>query len=317
MRSGGQQQAQASIVRRLPAPVKCNSLSCKVSHLPFWHRKLEGPTTMENVICVNTWEECVAKLNKIRRENRNENPGTWFRGQANAEWKLQNTLERRVEKQIGFLDYYRLVLKIKPEIETVSDAVWEMPSDQDLSKWAKTFDHTHGNVQAYEYLAYLRHNGFPSPLLDWSYSPYVAAYFAFASASHAEAAIFVYAETPNGIKGSSSDEPVIRALGPYVRTHRRHFLQQSRYTVCGEYSTDDGWKFVPHQTAFENARRNHITQNQQDVLWKIVVPTSERTKVLATLDQFNLNAFSLFGSVESHMETLAFREIDQKSLGQK
>ena len=269
---------------------------------------------MENEIHVQTWEECVEKINEIRSTNKNENPGTWFRGQANAEWKLQTTLERRTENPFSFLDYYRLALKIKPEIETVSGAVWEMPSHADLSAWTKKFDETHYNMKAYEFLAYLRHNGFPSPLLDWSYSPYVAAYFAFASASYAHSAIFVYAESPNGLKGSSSDEPAVRALGPWARTHRRHFLQQSRYTVCGTLSTDEGWIFVPHQTAFENPRRNQNNQNQQDVLWKIVIPTSERLKVMALLDQFNLNAFSLFGSEESHMETLAFREFDQKPL---
>src|SRR5579871_975887 len=31
----------------------------------------------------------------------------------------------------------------------------------------------------YDYMAYLRHHGFPSPLLDWTRSPYVAAFFAF------------------------------------------------------------------------------------------------------------------------------------------
>jgi len=30
------------------------------------------------------------------------------------------------------------------------------------------------------------------------------------------------------------------------------------------------------------------------------------------LDEFNLNAYSLFGSEESLMETLAYREIDAK-----
>jgi hypothetical protein len=49
-----------------------------------------------------------------------------------------------------------------------------------------------------------------------------------------------------------------------------------------------------------------------DVLWKIVIPPSERTKVLSLLDRFNVNAYSLFGSDESLMETLAVREVDLK-----
>lgn len=42
--------------------------------------------------------------------------------------------------------------------------------------------------------------------------------------------------------------------------------------------------------------------------WKFTIPVTERMRVLAVLDEHNLNAFSLFGSEESLMETLAARE---------
>lgn len=113
---------------------------------------------------------------------------------------------------------------------------------------------------------------------------------------------------PNNIKIGDMNQPRIYGQGPYVKTHRRHFRQQSRYTVCGVFdNTNVGWKFSSHNYVFNNGMVD------QDVLWKITIPTRERHKVLNLLDQFNINEFSLFGSDESLMETLAFREIDLKT----
>jgi hypothetical protein len=39
------------------------------------------------------------------------------------------------------------------------------------------------NLLGYKYFVCLRHYGFPSPLLDWSRSPYFAALFAFSGAT--------------------------------------------------------------------------------------------------------------------------------------
>jgi hypothetical protein len=95
--------------------------------------------------------------------------------------------------------------------------------------------------------------------------------------------------------------------GYNLKTHDRHFRQKSSYTVCVE--RDDltqRWRFVSHQRVFESR------ETDQDFLYKTTVPSSERTKVLRRLDRYNLNGFSLFGSEESLMDTLAFREIDLK-----
>jgi len=43
-------------------------------------------------------------------------------------------------------------------------------------------------------------------------------------------------------------------------------------------------------------------------MYKFDLPSSERKKVLGALNDYNLNAFSLFGSDESLLETMWFRE---------
>ena len=50
----------------------------------------------------------------------------------------------------------------------------------------------------------------------------------------------------------------------------------------------------------------------QDVLWKFTIPACEKLKVLELLDEYNLNAYSLFGSEESLMETMALKEVHFK-----
>jgi FRG domain len=153
----------------------------------------------------------------------------------------------------------------------------------------------------YRYMVYLRHHGFPSPLLDWSRSRYVAGFFAFREPVPADGhrSIYVYCEMPRGMKGGAVGEPTIRHMGPYVRSHRRHFRQQSDYTICGNFN-DGAWSYHPHEEVFGN--------RQADILWKFNVPSAERLKVLQILDEYNLNAFSLFDSEETLLETMWFRE---------
>jgi predicted MPP superfamily phosphohydrolase len=67
-----------------------------------------------------------------------------------------------------------------------------------------------------------------------------------------------------------------------------------------------------HYSGYQSGARAAIEQllednKEQDLLWKFVIPAGERKKVLRVLERSNINAYSLFGSEESLMETIAVR----------
>lgn len=259
---------------------------------------------------VDTWEEFTIELANLRRKH-DQSPSAvnsyplLFRGQKNSCWPLGTTLDRRREQML-FRDYYRVISKIRPQVESFTGKEWRIPEYSEVEQRVAEFqafdiELWSGRCPAYAYMAYLRHHGFPSPLLDWSRSAFVSAYFAFNKAnerSSGRVSIYVLSGIVNRISGNRM--PVVYRQGPYVNTHRRHFLQQSEYTLCLGFDTD--WRFEPYHKVFDDGL------GQQGICWKITIPTAERAKVLKELNEYNLNSFSLFGSEESLMDTFAARE---------
>lgn len=260
---------------------------------------------------LDSWEAFEKRLEELRRPTVSvpRPAGLLFRGQSDSAWPLDTTLERTGWKDISLERYSRLIFRLRPQIESYTGAAWELPGFAELVQSVRDPDVNaparFPDPKTFSYMVHLRHHGFPSPLLDWTRSPFVAAFFAFRSASRPSSGlvtIYAFLEMPMGLKATTSTEPAIRAIGPYVRTHRRHFRQQCDYTICVVFDTE--WRFARHEAVF--ARGN----GAQDFLWKFNIPWEERPKVLKWLDACNLNAFSLFESEESLMETLAVREVE-------
>src|SRR5262249_10941323 len=155
------------------------------------------------------------------------------------------TLERRTQKVRAISNYLNLIGEIKPAIETFTGAAFDIPERMEVEEKCREYDLFEFWLrQLTTYLAHLRHCGFPSPLLNWSKSPAVAASSAFARARHdGDVAVFAYRERAGaGFKISGSDKPQIVSFGPIVKTHKRHFRQQSRYTACVKWENGQ-WFF--------------------------------------------------------------------------
>lgn len=95
-----------------------------------------------------------------------------FRGQRNASWKLDTSLDRAVFREYssenGWGSYHLNRQKVIDEVlfrfqQQAHQYVPKLPSRDDLGSW----------------LALMQHYGVPTEFLDWTKSPYVALYFAF------------------------------------------------------------------------------------------------------------------------------------------
>lgn len=225
---------------------------------------------------------------------------TIFRGHTNADWHLETSLERMIGENMLFEHYFRLIKKIQTKIETFTNQTWELPSYEDFQK---NIDSTHNlDNQTYTYMTYLRHFGFPSPLLDWTKSPFIAAYFAFRNVSKSKVdkvAIYMYTVLHDSYGIYLSNYSYIFPIEKSPRNNKRHELQQGIYTICLKEENDNIY--------ISNHERSGININdeQRDPrVTKFILPASERMNALSALNAYNINSYSLFGTEESLLESL-------------
>lgn len=261
---------------------------------------------------VDTWESFQSELDALVNDLGDKSDQLLFRGQVDSNWKLDTTMERKLKAPIYLERYYRFAFTAKSRLETFTNATWDIPTPPEYNNWLESKDTlSFAGLPGYDFLAYLRHHGFPSPFLDWTASPFIASFFAFNSViptKDKKISIYCYLEYADVGKFRSSDQPEIYVLGPYVKVHKRHVLQQSQYSICVELDNDYKPVYANHESVFV---RN---DKRQDRLWKFNIPSKERTKVLSLLNKMNINSYSLFGTEDSLVETISTNEIIKNKL---
>jgi hypothetical protein len=274
-----------------------------------------------------TWEQFVSFVADLRRPfSQGMTLGevylrsdVLFRGQANADWDLDTTLDRSQTEPYAIpwslAMYHTAMLQVQSAVEAHTAKKWSLFERGKFELWASHFDSLGPAVSwpGYEFMAYLRHHGFPSPLLDWSRSPFVAAFFAFNPRSPGNERVAIYAYRENSGRGKviGSAHPRIVQLPEHTPTHARHFLQQCQYTTCVQWDPNCMVSVREQRGAFVYAKHAEVFGNPsegQDELWKITLPRVLRGTVLRHLNEFNLNAYSLFGSEDALIQTLAAKQ---------
>ena len=177
---------------------------------------------------------------------------------------------------------------MQAEVETFTTNKWSLP---DLQEFDRQLSGEESSFR--DYMGYLRHHGFPSPLLDWTRSPYIAAYFAFRDLASTAKSVSIY-EYWQSFDGPMIN-PKIEILYGNYRNNKRHYLQQSVYTLCTEKEAG-GVYFSNHEDAYLQPAKGG-----NDFLTKYILPFTERANALVSLEAYNINAHSLTGSEEKSL----------------
>jgi hypothetical protein len=275
----------------------------------LWLQSEERKMEEKTLECWEQFEEtslkAISDTRKLKEERGGQVDYPLFRGVGDSEYHLESSLER-VRKATSLCAYTSLsqychtLNIVRDHIETITGKKWNLDTKVLLGEF---------EFPAYEFMVYLRQNGFPSPLLDWTRSPYIAAFFAFrdiyrVATDKEYVSVFVYREQCGNGKGWCEQEPHVRGLGPTIATCPTHYLQQSEYSICVQKKKDGQIYFANHEEV-----KSEEGEDEQDVLIRYNIPMSEREKVLRRLDSMNITAYSLFGSEPSLMDTLAIREL--------
>lgn len=145
-------------------------------------------------------------------------------------------------------------------------------------------------------MAELRHNGFPSPLVDWTTDYLVAAFFAFEKDHKNSERVVIFAfrrRTGYQTDFKKATDPAAIDIGHFItKPSTRHIKQKSQYTLCVKQERGVCFKNAEVANILEDINRPGfiLLENGEtvdlpvhNVLCKYTLPVSERKFVLDIL----------------------------------
>ncbi len=263
---------------------------------------------------LGSWE----KFGEFVADGKLCSPTCIFRGQANSEWLVESTLDR-MEKRFPTtpnlsggvpkeFDCPRVPREVQLERfkEMMRGKLTNPPKDDEEDEW----------------WALAQHHGLATPMLDWTYFPFVALFFAFEDEKYWCGENYkepqfraVFALAHHIVRGCETEgKPAPHPFSPKGHANYRLVNQGGLFLKIPEpeYEDEDEKKLRRHidletyvcenfttdtyrEAPDENDKKNMLPRA---ILQKLIIPNKNRVECLKFLDHMNINRSSLFPDLD-------------------
>ncbi|MFG1485119.1 FRG domain-containing protein [Halobacteriovorax sp. RZ-1] len=212
------------------------------------------------------------------------------RGQSDSNWKLTTSFHRK-KSGLDIPSYFSYIHHLSDVVGTFENRVIDTEGNPNVNG---------------AFMAYLQHHGFPTPLLDWTLSPYVAAFFAFKGVDDSnpqsdEVAIYIFNHSLwlndwSQVYDQNHVDPHVSIVKPKSLGNSRQIKQQGFFYTWTNIEDIEG-----HIQSLEKTKGYNYLE-------KYCISVKERNFVMAELEAMGITDYSLFGTLDSlcsyHKESL-------------
>ena len=253
----------------------------------------------------------------IKKALKLQQRGNWiFRGHKTTDWKLQTKFER-------VCDRFEIRASDRPRIEKNM-----------VREFQRRLHHYTGDVPDKgandEWMALMQHHGAPTRLLDFTYSPYVAAYFAFENAE-ADKHVAVWAvnvawceerleQLDEGLAaeyaryGEDRKPKSFDVIFMHPDNRHRLVLTVNPFRLNERLAYQRGVFLCPGDVAagfMENLSDFSGDEQPKDQVIQFAIPTGAHNKntisALKQLDLMNINRIALFPGLDGFAQSFSTR----------
>lgn len=203
-----------------------------------------------------------------------------YRGQRNDNWKLESTLDRLLYKHGKLANRTNREKHLKTFKYAVRGRRGPNPAILSTEN---------------DWWAIGQHNGLSTPLLDWTTSPFVAAFFAYEKSREKD--------TISRVVFAIQESTIEKKSKQIIATANKNEEEIPQVTEFFRPFSDENSRLVNQGGLFSRApdgidlekwiRQNFKGENTY-VLMKIYLPSRDRSKALRSLNRMNINHLSLF-----------------------